>query len=546
VPAAPANPPVPLTPGQVESTLPIAPAVQQPKAAPPVTPLSQTPVSVPPGGPTVTLQSFDITGNSIYSTDFLRSLLAAYLNRPLTVEDLYKAADVLTAYYQAHGYSVARATVPQQKLDNGVLELQVIEGQLGKLQVQGNSRTRSGVIEKQSAALKSGEVYTDAAMDRAVLLVNDLPGMHAQAVLAPGTDFGTVDVVYQADEQGYNGSGSVDNYGRRDIGLWRVNAEADVNSLTGSGDRLSASLTHSEGDLLIFGGLSYSLPLGPDGGRLTAGYNESNYSEHPTDPKLAVTEPGGKSKNGSLSYNYAVERGRLESGYLGAGLLHSGTDTILLGKVVTQTNLNTLSLTGSYNHFHEDGGYWSVDGSFATNGKYNDGSGQANTDAERAKLDVDGALVQPLGGSQWSFTAKASGQWSPDPLVDTEKLYFGGPDNARGFPSADVRGDSGLFASGDLQRSFDNSEFALGGFVDAGRAWTAGGFYRQQKSQGKLETAHLAASVTEVADFGAEMIFTSADKRWQARLEWATAFGGHKPSDGNAGGHIWATVGMSF
>jgi hypothetical protein len=33
---------------------------------------------------------------------------------------------------------------------------------------------------------------------------------------------------------------------------------------------------------------------------------------------------------------------------------------------------------------------------------------------------------------------------------------------------------------------------------------------------------------------------------WQGRVSWAWTFGDYKPSDGNSGGHIWATFGMSF
>jgi hypothetical protein len=48
-----------------------------------------------------------------------------------------------------------------------------------------------------------------------------------------------------------------------------------------------------------------------------------------------------------------------------------------------------------------------------------------------------------------------------------------------------------------------------------------------------------------ISSVGTEFIFQSTDKRWESRLEWAYAVG-RKPSDGNSGGHIWATFGMNF
>lgn len=61
-PPLPANTP---TPGQVQSTLPTAPPPPQPKSGPEFSPPPSAPSAVAPGGPTVPVESFEITGNSI-------------------------------------------------------------------------------------------------------------------------------------------------------------------------------------------------------------------------------------------------------------------------------------------------------------------------------------------------------------------------------------------------------------------------------------------------------------------------------------------------
>src|SRR5262249_28750091 len=146
----------------------------------------------------------------------------------------------------------------------------------------------------------------DAAMDRAALLVNDLPGVHIQAVLQPGSVFGTADLIYKASEDPeYSGQVSLDDYGRPEVGRWRLNGEVDLASLTGSGDRLSADVSHAEDGQLDFGALTYSLPLGPDGGRMYASYNEARY--HVTGA-FSILNLNGRSKNGSLSYQDPLVR----------------------------------------------------------------------------------------------------------------------------------------------------------------------------------------------------------------------------------------------
>lgn len=544
--SAPALP----TPGQVQSTLPAAPAQPQPKTAPSVTPPIESPAVIPPGGPTVTVQRFDITGNSVFSDAALQVVVARFLNQPLTLAELYKAADAITDYYQTHGYSIARATLPEQKLDEGVLKILVLEGRVGQVSFEGNKRTRTAVLQHEAAALKSGDVYTDAAMDRAVLLVNDLPGVSAQAVLQPGSVFGTVDVDYKADETGYTGEISADDYGRKSTGRARLNANVAVNSLTGSGDRLGAGITHAEGNLLNFGSLDYSLPFGPDGARLTAGYNQSEYHVRADDAKLAQLKPGGGNHNASLGWQYPLLRSHDENLYWGIGLQHEGTDTTSLGKTVASTSLNALQLNFFYNQSGQDGSSKTLDGAFATNGGKNPNG--VSTSAEQARATLEGSLYEPLAG--FAFVGRAGGQWAADPLTDIDKYSLGGPDSVRGYESAEARGDSGLFASAELQHPVLSWPLTAGWFVDAGKVWTESlqelQFIGQVKRLGRtfnqFQTVHAGSSHATLAASGLELIFTSPSRTWEAKLQWAFGFGGYKPVESDEGGHIWATIGFNF
>jgi hemolysin activation/secretion protein len=556
VPSSALNQP---TPGQIESTLPALPSLPQLKSAP----LTATPppasTEVPPGGPSVTVTGFDITGNTVFDTATLQAQLASYIGKDLTLAELYKAAAVLTRYYQDHGYGIARATLPAQKLSGGHVIVQVVEGRVGKISVDGNTRTRTRTILYQASAVKSGDVYTDAAMDRASLLVNDLPAVQGQAVLAPGTDFGTADVTYKLTEAPeYSGQVSFDDYGRPDVGRWRLNGEVDVASLAGIGDKLTADVTHTEHDQLNYGALSYSLPLGAPGGRLSAAYNQSHYYVTGAFSDLGLS---GSSKNGNLTYQYPEIRSHDENLYWGAGVEHEGSDSIVNpfdpethkpagAAKVTSTDLNLLQLTGFYTRSHDDGSSYNLSGSFASNGEHDDG---LRNNSERARFELDSGFDKPFADT-WVFIAKGSGVWSPDPLSDTEKFSLGGPDNVRGFPTADVRGDSGLFGSLELQRSLAPAwPLAVGWYVDAGKAWTKqfstlpAGCKLDTDPKSKAFNPCVSPSDAEgISSVGAELIFQSPGKRWESRLEWAYAIGGIRPSDGDEGGHIWLTFGMNF
>ncbi|MGH8372832.1 MAG: ShlB/FhaC/HecB family hemolysin secretion/activation protein [Gammaproteobacteria bacterium] len=527
--ATAAPPPSAPTPGAVQSTLPTKPVKPKPAPAPAVQTTPAPAPGVSAGGPAVLVKSFEITGNTVFSDAELQAQIAAWVGKRQTLAQLYDVADKLTSFYRQHGYGLAYVSLPAQTLKDGSVRLQVVEGRIGNIAIQGNDNTGSDTLINRVSNIHTGDIYTDAGMERAATLLNDLPGVHARAVLSPGQQFGTSDVLFKVQETRYNGDASIDDYGRSVIGRWRVNADVSVNSLTGHGDQLSAGITHSAGNLLNFGKLGYSLPLGPPGGTLTAGWNRAVY--HVGGSLFGPLDISGVTQNGSLNYLYEQERTRSESFYWGFGTSHNTSDVDTSGKRIVTTNINLLQLTTFYIHSNPDFSYYTLAGNLWTNGKRNDGT---KNSAERLRLQFDASDVQPFA-TLWRFITSASVLYSPDPLVDTDKFSLGGPDNVRGFLPAEQRGDRGAFVSLELQRSFaiGGLPMALGGFVDSGKVWN-------------VATSALPGNNQGLTSAGAEWLFGPSTGVWSARLQWAYAVGGYRPSDGNGGGHIWFTLGTKF
>ena len=520
----------PPSPGAVQSTLPTKPAKPKPKPAPAVqTPSSPQP-GVSPGGPAVLVQQFQITGNTVFDDATLQALLKSWIGKRHTLLQLYGAADKVTEYYRRHGYGLAYASLPAQTLTNGTVRLQVVEGRLGNIAIQGNDRTSNATLIKRVSNLDTGDVYTTAAMERAVLLLSDLPGMHASAVLSPGQQFGTSDVLFKVRETPYNGDVSIDDYGRSVIGRWRVNADVNVNSVTGHGDELSAGITHSSSNLLNFGKLAYNVPLGAPGGTLNIAWNRAVFR---LGGLFGGSDISGSTQNGSLNYMYAQERTRQASFYWGIGGAHNTTIEHSPTSVLAHTSINLLQFTTYYTRSYPDYSYYTLAGNLWTNGKRYDGP-DINTTSERLRVQLDASYVQPFA-DLWRFIVSGSGAYSPDPLVDPDKFSLGGPSNVRGFPPAEVRGDRGVFASMELQRLFGigGLPMAVGGFVDSGKVWNLA--YGTTSSD--------KASLTSV---GTELMMGPSSGSWNLRLQLAWAVGGTRPSDGNNGGHVWFTFGTRF
>src|SRR5579859_4444750 len=139
-PVPPLPTPPPVSPGQVKSTLPtqgLAPS-QGPVQVTNTTPNA---AGVAAGGTSILIKGFEIEGNSAIPSSELQVQIAGYIGKSLTLSELYDVADVLTRYYRAKGYGLADVSLPAQTLRDGVIRLQVVEGHLGKINIQGNTRT---------------------------------------------------------------------------------------------------------------------------------------------------------------------------------------------------------------------------------------------------------------------------------------------------------------------------------------------------------------------------------------------------------------------
>ena len=89
----------------------------------------------------------------------------------------------------------------------------------------------------------SQELLLDG-LERGLLLLNDLPGISAQAKLDPGSEPGTTRLSVDVTEGPLiSGSAWADNFGNRYTGAERLNAQVNWNNPSGAGDQASGDWT---------------------------------------------------------------------------------------------------------------------------------------------------------------------------------------------------------------------------------------------------------------------------------------------------------------
>jgi hemolysin activation/secretion protein len=444
--------------------------VLPPKGAPQLAaPLPMTSL----GGATVTLSAIRFAGNKLLSDAQLAPIVAAYLNRPLDFAQLQNAAIAVATAYRQAGW-VVRAYLPQQDIEGGVLTIQVVEAVFGKVRQQGGA-TRvapariAGIVE---AAQAPGAPVHGDALDRALLLIEDLPGISVSGSLSEGAGQAETDLVLAlSDGPLLSGDATIDNTGSRSTGEARLFTNLILNSPLHLGDLASASLVHTEGSDYLRA--AYLVPLGSAGWRAGASASYLKYRLVGSD--FAQLDARGSSGAVGLEASYPLLRSRLKNLYLGLNADRKRFDNRSGGTVATRYFTNSASAGLNGNLFDELWGGGSnsasltlVLGNVDLDGSPNQAADAATTRSAGAfrKLRFAAAREQVLSDSLALF-AGVSGQSAGKNLDSSEKFYLGGAGGVRAYPGNEGGGSEGILVNLEARARLP-ANFRVTGFFDWG------------------------------------------------------------------------------
>lgn len=299
----------------------VPPAVEPgriPQQFQPATPPRSTPqISVPaapsnappPGAASVkmTLDSIDVTGSTVYSAADFAPLVAPYLHHEITLTDLFKLADAITAKYRADGYILSRAVVPAQHIGK-VAKIAAIEGFVSSVHVEGYDSAR---IEAYGKNIMASRPLRASDLERYLLLANDLAGVTAHAVLAPSpTVEGGAALTIVTQQKRADAQLAMDNRGTKYIGPFQFYTGGDVN-LPGTDQRVALRyITTPSWRELQFGEASFTQPIGDDGMRFVL---YGNYTHSRPQYTLTPFNESSEGENVSAMLNYPIIRSRVQN-----------------------------------------------------------------------------------------------------------------------------------------------------------------------------------------------------------------------------------------
>src|SRR5690606_3769279 len=184
-----------LSPTAIAQVRPDAGALLEQVAPQPTAPTSpvigleveERPAAALPADQTMQLTRLRITGMSAFSETQLHALVSDKEGSRVSFAELQEVAQRITDFYRGHGYLLSRAYLPAQRIENGEVEIAVLEGRLAQVQLTNPSGLKGAALAPLER-LPTDEPLTSSQLERALLLVNDRTGAAVHSTLAPGAN----------------------------------------------------------------------------------------------------------------------------------------------------------------------------------------------------------------------------------------------------------------------------------------------------------------------------------------------------------------------
>lgn len=189
-----------------------------------------------------------VTGSRVFTPEELAEITAPYENRSLTSEDLESLRRALTLRYIDAGYINSGAILPDQAVQEGVITLQIVEGVLSGIAVEGNKWFRESYIRDRLTLGAGPPLNVNPLQQRLQLLQQDARIRAIRAELRPGVKPGEAVLKVNLEEKiPFYAWVAFNNYQSPSVGAERGLLTLAHQNLTGRGDILSFTYGRSEG-----------------------------------------------------------------------------------------------------------------------------------------------------------------------------------------------------------------------------------------------------------------------------------------------------------
>ncbi|MDX2231998.1 MAG: ShlB/FhaC/HecB family hemolysin secretion/activation protein [Leptolyngbyaceae cyanobacterium bins.349] len=488
----PTPPPTPLAPAD--------PVLPTPTPTP-----TPTPPPDPGGGTKIPVTRIEVSGSTIFTPQDFAPLVQPLEGRDATLEDLRQVADAITQRYLDRGYITSRAVLVDQVIENGVVNIQVIEGAIEEIVVEGTRNVRPAYIRSRIGLGAQPPLNRDDLEDSLRLLKADPLFTNVEASLRPGTQVGqSLLIVRVTEAKQLSGVIGVDNYSPPSVGAVRLGGAVQYRNLTGLGDELSFAIFHTTASGADNLDLAYRIPLNPLNG--TFQFRFAPNWNRVIDPAFAALDIQGRSQLYDFSFRQPLFRNPRREFALSLGFSAQNGQTFLFDNIPFPFGIGPDADGNSRTRvikFGQDYVKRDPQGAWALRSQFNFGVDIFDATVNAAPI-PDGRFFSWLGqvqrvqrlGNDHLLILQGDLQLTPDTLLPSQQFVIGGGQSIRGFRQNARSGDNGFRISAEDRIALVRDEagvpvLQVAPFLDFGKVWNTAGNPNPQPDQRFLAGAGL-------------------------------------------------------
>jgi hemolysin activation/secretion protein len=424
---------------------------------------------LPSAGEQFVLKGIHFNPSTFIEQARLEEMGRGYVGRSISFADINELLRKINAIYEEAGQLTARAVVPPQNVDNGVLSIVLVEAKVDAMAWQDAPKSVDEEFYLKRIALTPGETLDSPALMAAISRFNSTsPGPQVTASLAPGQSFGTTRVDLQAFEPDpWQWSLFVNNYGTEGTGREQYGGSLTWFSPTGVSDALNAMVVATSGS--EYGSLRYSRPVNRYNGvvYVEAGTNSMSIEKGP----FSTLNIEGDSTTYGVGYDqpwWLDEKWTLLGGI---AYTHQTSESTIDGLLLSEVDVDEVILKGQFEY--RDGPWY---------GRYEQRLRQASADNavngegdSHTLLNGFGYLSRNLVDTDFQLVGRMSWQFATDSeSLPSALLYqFGGIGSVRGYDAGIIAAPQGLTLNSEAYWRY-NDRLQPFVFFDYGRAMELG------------------------------------------------------------------------
>lgn len=428
------------------------------------------------------LSAVVVEGATVFAQDAFIEIYEPFLARALTLSEIAQIPELITEKYRDAGFVLSRARIVPQGLVAGVLTVEVLEGYVGRVQIEGPAAEELDWTSYTRPVLDERPL-TLATLERMILLINDLPGFTIKdsRMLRDQENLREFYLSVEVDYKAFDGVIYFDNRGTSKVGPLQNYSAFGANNLLSGGERLQIAgfTVPTKPEELGFVSLRYEQPLSSDG---LLFFGQPSFSRVEPSDVDQDDQDVSRSVRVVSGLSYPILRSREESLFVGGQFDFRNIEEETDGDKTEEDRLRVLRLDGRYLRSDPFDGFNVLQLEVSRGLNFLDATddpgplrSRPDGDAVFTKVTASFRRLQSLP-FRFSLLTSAEGQLSDDELLSSEEFAVGGARFGRAFDGSEITGDNGAAALVELRHDvvIDSSESLsaqLYGFYDWGAVW---------------------------------------------------------------------------